>query len=234
MNVSDAMSQRSAVRAFLPDPIDGALLREILTLAGRAPSNGNLQPWQVFVVGGQPLSDLKAIVAQRHDAGEQDKAEYAVYPPSLWEPLRSRRKAAGAARYSALGYDEKDPLGLDDLLRRNQRFFDAPLALFFFLDRRCGPPQWCDLGMFMQSVMLLALERGLASCPQAYWASWPQTVGAFLNADPGLILVAGMALGYPDRTHPLARTRAERAALDDFARFIGVRISPARSLNGAD
>jgi len=219
MNVSDALAVRHAVRAFRPDPVDGPLLRDLLRKASRAPSNGNLQPWHVVALGGATLAGLKARVAERQARGESDPLDYAVYPERLWDPLRGRRKEAGRQRYEALGFDEKDPRGLAELTARNQRFFDAPAALFFFLDRRVGPPQWADLGMYMQSVMLLAVEAGLATCPQAYWSNWPKTVSELLGIDPGLMLVAGMALGYADETNVLAALRTERAPLADFAMF---------------
>jgi nitroreductase len=221
MNVSDAIQQRIAVRAFKPDPVPGSTVREILETARKVPSGGNLQPWRVYVLTGDPLAAFKAEIAGRFACGQTEAPEYDVYPHSLWEPFRSRRRATGAERYAALGVHDKDPAALRDLSERNYRFFDAPVGLFFCLDRRLGPPQWSDLGMYMLSVMLLAIEQGLDTCPQESWSNWPSSVRAFLGMPPELLLFAGMSMGYRDPDHPLNAIRTAREPLENFAELRG-------------
>jgi nitroreductase len=221
MKVSDAIQQRIAVRAFKPDPVPGSTVREILETARKAPSGGNLQPWRVYALTGDPLAAFKAEIADRFASGQTEEPEYDVYPYSLWEPFRSRRRATGSERYAALGAHDKDPAALQDLSERNYRFFDAPVGLFFCLDRRLGPPQWSDLGMYMLSVMLLAVEQGLDTCPQESWSNWPNSVRAFLDMPPELILFAGMSMGYRDPDHPLNAIRTAREPLENFAELCG-------------
>jgi nitroreductase len=192
-----------------------------LDKARRAPSGGNLQPWKVYVLGGSTLEEFKSIVAEKLKAGVTETPEYNVYPPNLWEPLRKRRRETGAIRYAALGVGDKDVEGQRKLVEENYRFFGAPVGLFFCLDRRCGPPQWSDLGMLMQTVMLLAVEKGLDTCPQEIWSNWPQTVGAFLKLPEDHMLFAGMSMGYRDADHVLAKLRTTRVALEEFAEFRG-------------
>ena len=107
------------------------------------------------------------------------------------------------------------------MLLRNFRFFDAPVGMFFCIDRRLGPPQWSDLGMYMQTLMLLATERGLATCPQEVWAHWPATIADFLQLPPELMVFAGMALGYRDERAVLNRFRTAREPLEVFAELRG-------------
>lgn len=218
--VSEAIERRMSVRAFRDWPVTEATVRDILERARRSPSAGNLQPWHVYVVGGARLAVLKGLIAgkfARDPAGEP--LEFASYPSPLWEPLRTRRAEAGRLRYEAFGFADKDGLGLSDVLRRNFAFFGAPVGLFFYLDVRVGPPQWADLGMFLQSVMLLAVERGLDTCPQQVWGNWNATLRDFLAVPQGRRLFCGMALGYRDDTHPCLAARTGRAALSDFASF---------------
>jgi nitroreductase len=106
-------------------------------------------------------------------------------------------------------------------MARNFDFFGAPVGLFFFLDRRMGPPQWSDLGMYMQTVMLLAVEAGLDSCAQEIWAHWPKLVAAFFGVPDTQMLFAGMSLGYRDPDHPINGLRTKRAPLHAFAHFHG-------------
>lgn len=105
---------------------------------------------------------------------------------------------------------------------RNFQFFGAPLALFCSVDRRMGPPQWSDLGMFLQTVMLLLRAEGLDSCAQECWAIYPQTIGKFLGLPEHRMLFCGMAIGKADEAEPANQFRTRRAPLSDFARFHGI------------
>ncbi|MCB2072396.1 MAG: nitroreductase [Novosphingobium sp.] len=220
MKVTEAVQTRHSVRAFLGKPVDETDLRDILEIAARAPSGGNLQPWQVYALTGAALAELKATVKDKLERGERESGDYVIYPPKLWEPLRSRRREAGALRYAALGVgrEENGEALLEDM---NFGFFGAPVGLFFCLDRRVGPPQWSDLGMYMQTLMLLAVERGLATCPQEIWSVWPQTVARVTGMPEELLLFAGMSLGYEDTSSPMNSYRTEREPLESFATFLG-------------
>ena len=218
MNVSDAIAGRFSVRAFKPDPVPRAVVAEILTLAAQAPSGGNLQPWRVYGLAGAPLAEFKALVAA-NPFGETP--EYDVYPPNLWEPFRTRRFQNGEDLYATIGLPREDKPARLRQLARNGEFFGAPVGLFFCLDRKLGPPQWADLGMYMQTVMLLAVERGLDTCPQEYWARYPNTVASFLGVPDDHMLFAGMALGYRDPDHPINALKARRDAFGLWADLRG-------------
>jgi nitroreductase len=211
MDVSEAIARRVSIRAFRPDPVPGQLVAEILAQAARAPSGGNLQPWRVYGLSGQPLAEFKALVAA-NPFGEE--AEYDVYPPNLWEPFRTRRWQNGEDLYATIGIPRDDKAARLRQLARNGAFFGAPVGLFFCLDRKLGPPQWADLGMFMQNVMLLAVERGLDTCAQEYWARYPKTVGRFLGVPDDHMLFSGMALGYRDPDHPINTLKASRDPIE--------------------
>ena len=220
MNVSDAITARHSTRAFRPDPISADEVRDMLSIAARAPSGGNLQPWMVHVIAGDAIAELKQQIAHKFQAGERETPEYNVYPTGLWEPLRSRRSEAARRRFVATGVTENDE-GTRLMQARNYAFFDAPVGLFFSIDRRAGPPQWADVGMFMQNFMLLAVERGMATCPQMIWANWPVSLARFLQIPDSFIMYSGMSLGYPDPQSPWNSFRTEREPVEGFARFIG-------------
>ena len=223
MNVSDAVASRMSCRAFLDRPVPGAVVREILDAARRAPSGGNLQTWLVYALAGTPLFELRAKVRQqvRDDPRGDGSHEYDIYPPGLGEPYRSRRFKAGEDLYATLGIAREDKGLRLRQLARNYEFYDAPVGLFFYVDRSLGPPQWSDVGMYMQTVMLLARERGLHTCAQEIWSLVPRTVATCLGAPAHLMLFSGMALGHADPTHPINTLRTERATLDEFAHLLG-------------
>lgn len=223
MDVCEAVASRISCRAFLDTPVPGETVRAILDAARRAPSGGNLQPWWVYALTGEPLAGLKSAVRAQVMANPRGDGshEYDIYPPGLGEPYRTRRFKAGEDLYATLGIPREDKLARLQQLARNFDFFGAPVGLFFYLDRSLGPPQWSDVGMYMQTVMLLAREHGLHTCPQEIWSLVPGTVGRFLEVPPNLMLFAGMALGCADPAHPINSLRTERATLEEFANLRG-------------
>lgn len=214
MDVAAAAARRISVRAFTPDPVPEALIRDLLEKAARAPSGGNLQPWKVYVLTGEPL---KAMIEKARTRVGQERMEYDIYPKDLWSPLRDRRFQCGEDMYGVLGIPREDKPARLRWFSRNVELFGAPVGLFFAIDRRCGPPQWSDLGMFMQTFMLLAVEAGLDTCAQEFWATLPETVGEAVGMDADHMLFSGMALGYRDETAAINTLRTRRESVEDFA-----------------
>jgi nitroreductase len=223
MKVSEAISSRITTRAFLDKPVPGAVLREILETAKRAPSGGNLQPWHVWVLGGDEMVRFKALIKEKVAVSPRGEGtEYHIYPPELKEPYKARRFKCGEDMYATISVPREDKFGRLMNFARNFEFFGAPAAFFFAIDRTMQQGQWADLGMFMQSIMLLAREHGLHTCPQEAWAIWHKTVGEFFAIPPELMLFCGMGIGTMDAAHPINTLRTERAPLDEFVTFVGV------------
>ena len=223
MDVSEAITSRRSIRGFLDKPVDGQTIRRVLQTAARAASGGNLQPWLIHVVGGQNLAALKAIMAQRVLTGPGgEPSDYKIYPDNLWTPYRERRYKVGEDLYATLSIPREDKAGRQRQFARNFQFFGAPLALFCYVDRGMGPPQWSDLGMFLQNVMILLRGEGLDSCAQECWSVYPKTVSEYLGTTEQHMLFCGMAIGYADPNEPANKLVTQRAALDEFATFRGI------------
>ena len=222
MNVSDAISSRRSVRAFLDRPVAENVLRRILDLAARAPSGGNVQPWRLYALTGEPLARFREKMRARFATNPSpDPLEYHVYPQDLWEPHRTWRYRVGEQMYALVGIPREDKPARLKWFRNNYAFFGAPVSLFCYLDRRMGPPQWSDLGMYLENVMLLLREQGLDSCAQECWSIYNRVVSGFLGSPPELLLFCGMAIGYADESAPVNRLRSERLKLDEFADLRG-------------
>ena len=223
MDVRDAVATRYSCRAFLPTPVSLAIVRDILDRAARAPSGGNLQPWLVHALAGVRLEQLKDQLRPRFakELPRGEGAEYQVYPAELKEPYYARRSRVATQLYDSIGIPRADRPGRYRQFARNYVFYDAPVGLFVSVDRIMGPPQWSDLGGFIQNIMLLARGHGLHSCAQEAWTSWHKTVSAFIKLAPEHILFCGIALGYADGGAPINRWRSEREGVDSFARFEG-------------
>jgi len=221
MNVSEALRTRISARAFLDKPVSEEDVRALLEIAKYSPSGGTLQPWRVHVLLG-PARDrlvetVKKAIAENPFANE---SEIAVYPENLWEPYRARRFEIGEAMYAKLGIPREDKPARLMWLAKNFEFFGAPVGLFFSLDRRFDKGQWAHLGMFMQSLALAAVEKGLATCMQEAWATRARTVSQFLGLPESEQLYCGMALGYADPAAPVNALRSARAPLEEFVNII--------------
>jgi nitroreductase len=226
MNVTEALKSRLSVRDFLPTPVPADVIRRVLATASRAPSGGNVQPWHIDVVAGAKMDELKALMQRRigevAQGGQPEAPEYDIYPKDLVAPYRDYRFKLGEDMYARLGIPREDKAARLRWFARNFQFFGAPMALFCSVDRRMGPPQWSDLGMYLQSVMLLLREEGLDSCPQECWSVYPETIGKFIGLPPERMLFCGMAIGHRNPEHPVNALASERAPVEAFARFHGV------------
>ncbi len=221
-SVFDALHKRRSVRAFTGRPVDRALLGKIFAAAQRAPSGGNLQPWQATVLTGEPWQAVKDAVAARIAMGrEGQEPEYDIYPRGLTEPWTGRRFGVGEALYASLGIPREDKAGRLARFMDNYRGFGAPVMLFLHTSRIMGPPQWSDMGMWLQSVMLLLVEHGLASCPQECWAMYGATVRRTLALGEGQILFTGLAIGYADVDAAVNQWPVPRAGLEDVIDWQG-------------
>jgi nitroreductase len=171
------------------------------------------------VVTGASLAELKRLAGARVAARDQwDEREYEMYPAALTAPYSERKSAFGAQRYGALGVARGDLEARQRAASGNWQFFGAPAALFCYIDRGMGRPQWSDVGMYLQTVMLLLRAEGLHSCPQMAWSVYRKTVAKVLSPPDGLILYCGMSIGYEDET--VAHPRTGRAPLDETVTFL--------------
>ncbi len=216
MNVTDAVLARKSVRAFLPDPVSNDTIAKLLTTASRAPSGGNVQPWRIYVVNGESMAGFREFLATR----PIEAPAYDIYPSPLVEPYRSSRFKIGEDMYATLGIGREDKAGRLGQFAKNMDFFGAPAAIFCFIDRIMGPPQWSDLGMFLQTFMLLAQEAGLDTCPQEAWAVYEQAVSEFVGAPEELRIFCGVAIGHADPDAPINALVTDREPLDVFATFL--------------
>lgn len=218
--VTDILKQRISTRAFLPDPVPEAEIREILEIARFSPSGGNLQPWKVHVVTGAARD--RVVAAAKEALGANPfavESELKIYPENLWEPYRTRRYQLGEEMYEKLGIPREQKLERLQQVARNFEFFGAPAGLFFTLDRRFDKGQWAHLGMLMLSIALVAEERGLATCMQEAWTTRAATVCKLLGIPDTEQFYCGMALGRPDRSAPVNTLRSARAPLEEFVTF---------------
>lgn len=220
MKVSDALASRKSIRAFRSDPVPRATIEAILRAAARAPSGGNLQPWKVHVLMGAARDELVRRTRERMAENPRGGVpEYHIYPPELTEPYKTRRFQVGEAMYATMGIPREDKARRLMQFVRNWEFFGAPVGLIVSIDRQMQEGQWADLGMFLQSIMLLAREHGLHTCAQEAWAPFHETIRAYLDIPSEEMIFCGMAIGHADEAAPINTLVSDRAPLGEWATF---------------
>ncbi len=216
MDVTEAVDSRKSIRAFLDKAVDDSLIKELLEKASRAASGGNLQPWKIYVINGKTMNSFHKF---QSEWTEPETPAYAIYPENLKEPYKTSRYEVADDMYSLLGIEREDKEARFKQVLKNYEFFGAPAAFFCFVDRQMGRPQWSDLGMFLQTFMLLAREAGLDTCPQEAWAMKQESVTAFVEAPDELMLFCGMAIGYQDESEKVNELRTSRRPIEDWTVF---------------
>jgi nitroreductase len=222
LDVREAVLARRSVRGYLDRPVGRRVIERVLDAARWAPSGGNLQPWRLYVVSGAPLARLKeAMVELSQVPPAEQPAMGPSYPPKLHSPYRERRFHNGEQLYAVLGIPREDKGTRMRQFARNYQLFDAPVGLFCYVDQRMTRAQWADLGIYLQTVMLLLQEQGLASCAQGAWSHYSHAVAEVLDPPEELLLFCGMAIGYEDPDEPANTLRTVRAPLAETVDFVG-------------
>ena len=217
MDVTEAVDSRKSIRAFLDKAVDDSLIKELLEVASRAASGGNLQPWKIYVINGKTMNSFHKF---QSEWTEPETPAYAIYPENLKEPYKTSRYEVADDMYSLLGIEREDKEARFKQVLKNYEFFGAPAAFFCFVDRQMGRPQWSDLGMFLQTFMLLAREVGLDTCPQEAWAMKQESVTTFVEAPDELMLFCGMAIGYQDESEKVNELTTSRRPIEDWTVFL--------------
>ena len=222
--VDAAITSRRSIRAFLPTPVPRRTVEEILSVAARAPSGTNTQPWHVHVLMGESrvrLSQRIRAVYDDPEARSQHTEEYAYYPTEWRAPYIDRRRKVGWDLYGLLGIGKADKARMHSQHGRNYEFFDAPVGLIFTIERVMQQGSWLDYGMFLQNVMVAARARGLDTCPQAAFTQFHKVIAAELGLGPNEMVVCGMSLGHADPDAVENSLVTEREPVAGFTRFHG-------------
>ena len=192
----------------------------MLDVARFAPSGTNIQPWVVYVAGGKTRDAIAAEILEDLQTGpEREDREYDYYPTNWFEPYLARRRACGWGLYGSLGITRENKRAMSEQRARNYQFFDAPVGLFFTIDRRLEKGSWLDLGMFLQNIMVAARGQGLHTCAQAAFANYHTIIRRHLDVSDEEIIVCGMSVGYGDMQAPENQWRTEREPVETFTRW---------------
>jgi nitroreductase len=223
-SVDFAIASRRSIRAYTSQQVDKLILEELLSVAARAPSGTNIQPWKVYALAGEEKRGLSAAIQTVFNDPELMKQaidEYDYYPSQWVSPYIERRRKVGWDLYGLLGIGKADKDRMRLQHSKNYDFFDAPVGLMFTVDRIMAQGSWLDYGMFLQNIMVAARARGLHTCPQAAFTQFHKTITTYLQCPDSEMLVCGMSLGYADPQAIENSLITEREPVAGFTQFRG-------------
>ena len=219
MDLKTTLMERKSTRAFLNKEVPMDIINEIIEQSKTAPSGVNTQPWQVAVIQGESKNNLCNKFEKAFRGGVKGSMDYKYYPVEWLGEYKQRRKECGLMLYSALNISREDKDRQLDQWALNYQAFNAPVILLFFIDRSMEKGSFMDYGMFIQSIMLSAVEKGLATCPQAALGEDPDIVRQEFPEYKDKMVLCGLALGYEDKGQIVNSYRTPRKDLSRFVRY---------------
>ena len=199
MNVSDAIKQRRSVRAYLDKQVEPEMLEKIFLQAQDSPSNCNTQPWHVVVVSGEARNKIEKAMISEIMSGKAPTPHFVPGDQGLKDEYRTRQVACAVSLYGAMDIKKEDKQKRQELMAKNWQFFGAPHAAFFSMPKTMSEINAVDMGIYLQSIMLLLTENGLASCPQGALAMYPDAVYEMANIPDNHAIMFGLSFGYADK-----------------------------------
>ena len=218
-SVRALVSERYSVRKYLEKPVPRDVIRGIIDTARLAPSNGNSQPWHIAVVSGKARVRVEAEIFKMIEAGVEP---HPVYPPGgmgLKGVHKDRQRDCGFRYYGHMNVAREDMDARLNLARENWKFYGAPHAAFISMPKTMHRANAIDLGIFLQTIMLLFAERGIACIPQGALASYPEPVRKEVFIPEENAIMCGLSFGYEDRSAKVNELRMPRASLEEVASF---------------
>jgi len=220
MELKEAIRIRRSIRGYKPDPVPGAILSEILSLALRAPSAINIQPWEIAVITGDELDKIKQGNIRMLESGIWPHADMPM--PLLTEVHRKRQMALGAQLYRLLEIHRGDHKKSYEWAKKSMRFFDAPVVIFIIADKALDITSTAfDCGLLTKNIALLALEYGLGTCINEQGVFYPEVVRNFAGIPDSRRIIVCISIGYPDWDFPANKIYSEREPLESIAIWHG-------------
>ncbi|MBU2498140.1 MAG: nitroreductase [Proteobacteria bacterium] len=222
MDTADCILTRKSVRAYKATPVPKALLTKILNEAKRSPSCANTQPWEFAVFGGEVMEEMRKAYRERFLSGGEAKPEI-PYPFNAWpEPYLSRRMALSKGQHQLLGIDSNNKEQVQQFWLRGYSFFGAPNGIIIYIGDNL--PTWSvlDVGIILQSILLLAHNYGLGCCAQLQMVAYPDIIRKLINIPASKKIVVGLSIGYPDEKDIINKSVTERLALGEMVTWHGI------------
>jgi nitroreductase len=222
MHYDDVVLGRRSIRGYLPKPVPRKLIEEILQLAMRAPTSMNTQPWNFYVITGEPLDRIRAGNTERNLAGIPHSREFRIGQPFAG---KHRERQIGVAKqlFSAMGIARDDKDARQDWVMRGFRQFDAPVCVIITYDRELDGSDDTpfDCGGVANALVNAAWSRGLGAVINSQGIMQSPVVREHAGIAANQVIMKSIALGWPDDTFPANAVVSERKPVEEAAVFVG-------------
>jgi len=220
MDILEAIRARKSIRGYKPAPVPKGILREIIDIATRAPSAMNTQPWEITVVTGKVLDNIRQNIVKMLDSGATPSTKI---PPKPFEgKYRQRQVELAIQLFKLMGIAREDKAKRADWRRRGFRFFDAPAAIILSVDESLDEVHsQFDIGTIAQTICLTALNYGLGTCIQNQGVMFPEVLRRFTHIPESKRIVISIAIGYPDWDFPANKVVSTREPLENVVTWYG-------------
>lgn len=222
--VTEALKSRSSKRSYLPKPVSTDIQKKILEAAAMTPSGANMQPWITYAVSDEAtLEKVGNAIIKAMDEGVENDQFIQYYPVKWANPYKKRRVVTGSGLYKLMDVDRKDNDTRIEMWKDNFRWFGAKTVFFVFIDKSNidgADGLLLDCGAYMQSIMLLAREHGLHTCPQGSTTEFGKIVARELDVPENLALLYSVVIGYEDESAKINSYQPARVSIDESVTFI--------------
>lgn len=223
MDVEQVMAERRSIRGFKPDPVPRDLLEEIISVAMRAPSSMNTQPWHFHVLTGEPLERVRQGNSERMLAGVPPQREISDH--GQYEGVHRQRQIEIAVQlFEAMGIERHDKERRQDWVMRGFRQFDAPVSIVVGFDRSLEERATIahfDLGAVTYGLVLAAWNRGLGAVINGQGIMQSPVVREHAGIPEDQVILTCVALGWPDESFSANTVKSRRRSVSEVARFVG-------------
>ena len=219
MQVNEAILKRRSVRAYTDQVVDQDLIEKIFTEAQQSPSNCNTQPWHVVVVSGDSRDKIEKAMMSEIMAGKPPTPHFTPGDHKLQDEYRKRQIECAVSLYDSLNIKREDKQERQELMGRNWQFFGAPHAAFFSMPKSMSEINAVDMGIYLQSIMLLMTQYGLASCPQGALAMFTDSIWEMANIPDNNAIMFGLSFGYAETDNRINKFDVGRTDLANSVEF---------------
>jgi nitroreductase len=222
MQFDEVIQGRRSIRGYQDKPVSKQLIEEILALAMRAPSSMNTQPWNFYVLTGEPLDRIRAGNTERNLEGVPHSREFRIGQPFVGQH-RDRQVGVAKQLFAAMGIAREDKDARLDWVLRGFRQFDAPVCVIITYDRVLADSDDTafDCGAVTTALVNAAWSRGLGAVINSQGIMQSPVVREHAGIAEDQVIMKAVAIGWPDDTFPANAVVSERKSVDEAATFLG-------------
>jgi nitroreductase len=201
MEYQEVVMGRRSIRGFLDKSVSKQTINEVLSMAIRAPSSLNTQPWNFYVVSGAPLDAIRKGNTERNLAGVPDSREFRGHGAYEGDH-RTRQIEIAKQLFAAMSIEREDKAARQDWVLRGFRQFDAPVSIVVTYDRSIhgGDIAPFDCGGVTNALVNAAWSRGLGCVINSQGIMQSPVVREHAGIPDDQVIMICVAMGYPDET----------------------------------